>query len=126
MTVACHRPRLPSQCPKRAFGTESAQRYNSVVAMNIKSLTQVVLLGSAVALVIAPRTAFSQQPSWIGESCDLRVFGVAETAGFLTFDRDLRHALSKQDAGSLALLVRFPLRINGDRGSWYVNDARPL
>lgn len=42
------------------------------------------------------------------------------------FDQELRNALSKQDAGMIALLVKFPLRINGRRGSYDLSTPPSL
>lgn len=66
------------------------------------------------------------QGARLGESCDLRALGATETGTFLAFDREFKFALSKQDAGLIALLVASPLRINDSRGSYYLDDARSL
>lgn len=71
-------------------------------------------------------TAGSAQASKLGKSCDLASQGANETATFLAFDRELRSALSKQDAGIMGLLVNFPLRINDQRGSFYLKDPASL
>jgi hypothetical protein len=62
----------------------------------------------------------------VGKSCDLAILGEPNAKNFLAFDRDLRDALSRQDAGKVALLVNFPLRVNDDRGSYYIKDAQSL
>jgi hypothetical protein len=54
------------------------------------------------------------------------VLAVTDAKGFVAFDKELRDALTRQDAGMMALLVRYPLRINDDRGSWYIDDAPTL
>lgn len=52
--------------------------------------------------------------------------GATDTNSFLAFDRELRAAMSKQDAVAATFLVKHPLRINDDRGSFYLNDAASL
>jgi hypothetical protein len=71
-------------------------------------------------------TAAFPQSSRLGESCDLRAFGATDVKSFLEFDRELRSAMSKQDAVAVAFLVKHPLRINDDRGSFYLSDAASL
>jgi hypothetical protein len=78
----------------------------------------------AFFLIVLAGTAFGQ--SALGENCDLRVFSVAERENFLAFDRELREALAKQDAGMMALMVKYPLRVNDERGSYYIHDAASL
>jgi hypothetical protein len=79
-------------------------------------------LALAFFITILANPAFPQAAA-LGPNCDLSVIGATETKSFLTFDRELREALSKQDAGMTALLVKYPLRINDDRGSYYLHDA---
>jgi hypothetical protein len=81
-------------------------------------------LAILLPLIFAP-LAFPQA-SIVGPSCDLKVLGGTQAKDFLAFDRDLRGALSTQDAGKVALLVNFPLRVNDDRGSYYIQDAQSL
>ncbi len=55
--------------------------------------------------------------------------GSPEAANFLTFarfDKELRVAISSQDALALAFLVRFPLTVNDDGGSISLDDAAAL
>jgi hypothetical protein len=81
----------------------------------------------AIALLLAslPSVALSETAR-LGESCDLASQGDHETKTFLTFDQELRNSLSRQDAGIVALLVRFPLRVNGERSSYYLSDPASL
>lgn len=76
-------------------------------------------------LVILASSSFPQA-AVLGENCDLAVLGGTETKSFLAFDRELRSSLSKQDAAVMALLVKYPLRINDDRGSYYLDDSGSL
>jgi hypothetical protein len=82
-------------------------------------------LAAAVLLMTLTGAAFSQAGR-LGESCDLASQGVKETATFLAFDHELRGALSSSDAGIVALLVKFPLHVNDERGSYYLEDAASL
>ena len=66
------------------------------------------------------------QAAQLGKSCDLGSQGAGETKTFLAFDQELRGALSKQDAGMMALLVKFPLRINDEGGRYYLDDPASL
>jgi len=79
----------------------------------------------AVIFLINVTTAFPES-SRLGESCDLRAIGATDVKTFLEFDRDLRSAMSKQDAVAVVFLVKHPLRINDDHGSFYLNDAASL
>ena len=79
----------------------------------------------SVIFLINVATALPQS-SRLGESCDLRALGATDTKSFIAFDRELRAAMSKQDAVAVAFLVKQPLRINDDRGSFYLNDAASL
>jgi hypothetical protein len=76
-------------------------------------------------LVILASLSFPQV-AVLGENCDLAVLGGAETKSFVAFDRELRSSLSRQDAAVMALLVKYPLRINDDRGSYYLDDVESL
>jgi len=76
-------------------------------------------------LVILASLSFPQV-AVLGENCDLAVLGGTETKSFVAFDRELRSSLSRQDAGVMALLVKYPLRVNDDRGSYYLDDAESL
>jgi hypothetical protein len=84
-----------------------------------------LVLGGTFLLTICVSTGFAQV-TVLGENCDLSVIGAKETKTFLAFDREFRSALSNQDAGMMALLVKYPFRINDDRGSYYLQDARSL
>jgi len=80
----------------------------------------------AALLLIASYSAFSQSAR-LGNSCDLAAVGAKDTQGFLMFDQELRAAISTQDAVPMALLVRYPLRINeGDHGSYSLNNPAAL
>jgi hypothetical protein len=78
----------------------------------------------AILFVLA--SAACAQSSVLGKSCNLSILRQDDTKPFLAFDRELRTALSRQDAGMMALLVRYPLRINDGRGSWYIQDDASL
>lgn len=83
----------------------------------------------AILLLAGASRQYAQthkQPVVGGEKCDLRVFGEESTAKFLAFDHDLREAIEKQDAGKLALLVEFPLRVDEDGEAIFIHDARSL
>jgi len=69
--------------------------------------------------------AFAQS-TVLGQNCDLAMLGATETGSFLAFDREFRYALSNQDAGVMALLVKPSLRVNDERGGYDVDDARSL
>jgi hypothetical protein len=94
-------------------------RYNRAEAM--KMLRHVGIL----ALLLLTTSAFAQSTK-LGENCDLALVGATETKTFLAFDHELREALSRQDAGITALLVKYPFRINDDRGSYYLDDPGSL
>ena len=79
----------------------------------------------ATFLIVFMNAAFPQA-AVLGENCDLAVLGATETKTFQAFDREFREALSKQDAGIMALLVNSSLRINDDRGSYYLDDPTSL
>jgi hypothetical protein len=78
-----------------------------------------------VFLSLLPKPAFSQAAD-LGENCDLSVLGATDNKSFLEFDREVRYALSNQNAGVMALLVKPSLRVSDDRGTFYIEDARSL
>lgn len=80
----------------------------------------------ALVLLAVASTSISAQAAKLGKDCDLSIVGAKETKGFLDFDREFRYALSTQDAGVMALLVKPSLRVNDDRGSFYIQDAESL
>lgn len=61
-----------------------------------------------MVMTLATKATIAQDPL---TQCTAQAGGPGKEA-FLTFDRELRAALSTQDAASLALLVDFPLRVN--------------
>jgi len=85
---------------------------------------------SAIALcslaVFLGATITSAQSSILGKQCDLAVFGEKDTTKFLAFDQELRAALKADDIGKLALLIQFPLRIDDNRGAWFIHDPASL
>jgi len=62
----------------------------------------------------------------LGRSCDLAWVGARDKQAFLTFDRELRVALSERDAAAMAFLVSFPLRINHARAVMRLDNARAV
>jgi hypothetical protein len=82
-------------------------------------------LGLAAVLLLLTPAAFSQTVD-LGEDCNLVSIGATDTKGFLAFDRELRDALSRQDAAAMALLVKHPLRVNSNRGTYDISDPRTL
>lgn len=88
-----------------------------------KSLSR--LLSIFVIVVAVTRVAYPQVAK-TDSDCVSAAFGADEAKAFLQFDSELRDALSVQDAGKIALLVSFPLRVNSDRGSYYIEDAQSL
>lgn len=82
--------------------------------------------GAAALLLLAAAGAASAQGTRLGGSCDLAVVGAGETATFLAFDRELRAAVTARDPAAVALLARFPLRVNTGHGSYSLNDPAIL
>ncbi len=87
------------------------------------SIRSILIALFFLALPLKP--AFSQA-SVLGENCDLSVLGAKETKSFLEFDREFRYALSNQNAGLMALLVKPSLQVSDDRRYFYVQDAQSL
>ncbi len=77
------------------------------------------------ALLCAPALLFCQS-TLLGDNCDLSAVGAKDSKGFLAFDQELRVALSKQDAGMMALLVENPLRVSDAHGNYSVDDPRSV
>jgi hypothetical protein len=95
------------------------------MAVHLRPVSTIVLTVFPLLLMLSAHASLSQS-SVVGKSCDLAVFGEKDTKAFLTFFGDLHAAVEKQDAGAIALLVRYPLRINNGRGSFYIQDASSL
>ncbi len=53
----------------------------------------------------------------------MKVLGVNDAKIFLSFHQDLKDAVHSRDLGKLALLLRYPFRVNDDRGAYYLHDA---
>jgi hypothetical protein len=86
--------------------------------MTRRLLTVLFLLVTLAAKTVPAEEGLGQ--------CVFVVAGPGETA-FLSFDRELRSALSSKDAAALALLMRFPLRVNSiDGGSIFIQDPATL
>jgi hypothetical protein len=64
-------------------------------------------------LSLACASAHGQQPT--NTRCD-----------FAIFNKELMGAIEGSDAGKVALLVNYPLRINDARGTYYIRDAASL
>jgi hypothetical protein len=77
-------------------------------------------------LVLSTHVAFAGD-TVLGGACDLAVIGASDKHAFLVFDKELRMALSRQDVAAMALLVRFPVRVNHADGSKIsLNNAAAL
>ena len=64
------------------------------------------------------------QATIIGKNCDLAMVGATEKNSFLEFDRELRYALANHNAGIMAVLVKTPLQVNDDRGTYFLQDPK--
>lgn len=82
-------------------------------------------LAIAFVMALLALTA-SAQSTVVGKNCDLKSSGAKSAKAFLAFDSDLRNAIAKEDVGKVALLVYFPLRVNDEKGSFYIHDASSL
>ena len=76
------------------------------------------LLRIALLLTLTGTGAFAQ----LGSSCNLDAAGIKNPEAFLAFDRELRAALAKQDAFTVAALTKYPLQINDDRGGYALTE----
>ncbi len=84
-------------------------------------------LGVSVALaLLLAATVATAQDLRIGESCDLERAGGSDKENFLQFDHELRVALCEQDPVIMSLLVGFPLRVNGGKGTTLISNAASL
>jgi hypothetical protein len=83
----------------------------------------------ALSAALSSVPAFTQVAP-LSDPCHAMPAGGAVSAkNFLTFDqfdKELRVALTKQDAVALAFLVTFPLRVNDAGGTISLNDAAAL
>lgn len=66
------------------------------------------------------------QEERLGEYCDLSIPGGPGKDSFLAFDQELRLALSKEDPVAMSFLVYFPLRVNHEGTTIYIEDAATL
>ncbi len=88
---------------------------NFVKANPLNYLLAVVLLTSA-----------SSAQHVAAGGCYASVFGNENATAAITFDRELHYASAQHDAGKMALLVHYPLRVNDPRGTFYIKDAYSL
>jgi len=85
------------------------------------------LRAAALLLFVVVAPAIHAADSRVGANCDLKNFGVSDNGAFLRLDRELRAALDKGDVAALALLVQFPLNVNGaDDSRTSLRDAATL
>jgi hypothetical protein len=90
----------------------------------MKTTAFLLLVG---ALVSTP--VFSQDTDHRDPCKAMPADGSVEAKYFLpfdAFDRELRAALTKEDALALAFLVKFPLRVNAPGGAYSLDDAQAL
>jgi hypothetical protein len=78
-----------------------------------------------IFLGIVACNAISQE-SQTNLGCVGDIMSPSDQTKFVKFDRELKDALRLHDAGKVALLVRFPIRIDDDYGTYYLHDARSL
>lgn len=75
-------------------------------------------------------TSLSAQDSNLADPCGaMPKAGTTDAKYFLTFDRfdkELRAAITSQDALTLSFLVRFPLRVNDSGGTISIDNAEAL
>jgi hypothetical protein len=74
-------------------------------------------------------TSISAQDAPLSDPCNAMPAGTAAAKNFLTFDqfdKELRVAITKQNAVAMAFLVVFPLRVNDAGGTTSLNDAAAL
>ena len=68
------------------------------------------------ALILLAPPIFASDTA-LGPSCDLTIVGTTDKETFVRFHNELRTAIGRGDVAAMALLVRFPLRINFSDGS---------
>ena len=81
--------------------------------------------GLALAVVLSATTAFAQD----SECSDMPKTGPDAAKSFLAFDKfnkELRAALTTNDTLAMALLVKFPLRVNDGQGTLWVNPTSKM
>ena len=66
------------------------------------------------AVFLLSQALFSQQPV------------TKKDCALTSFSRELNAAIKERDAAKVALMVVYPLRVNDERGSYYIKDAESL
>jgi hypothetical protein len=97
----------------------------SAIDIIARGHVKTIALQLASFLLLVASTAFCQNTK-LGNSCDLSILGAKDTKSFLAFDKELRTAITKQDAAAMAFVVEFPLRINSATGEYSLNDPAAL
>lgn len=62
----------------------------------------------------------------MGSTVLAQTSGSDRVCALARFDQEFRQSLAQDDAGRLALLVNYPLRVNDGRGSYYIKDPASL
>lgn len=83
------------------------------------------LLLISVLLLVCFSTPLAQEDR-LGKSCDLSRPGGPGKDSFLSFDQELRVALSNEDPVAMSFLVYFPLRVNQEGTTIHIEDAATL
>lgn len=108
----------PPQSSAKTHPSSCAIRYHA--AQMLKGLLLAALLTSTTL-------AANAQSAHLGSGCNLTAPGGAKpTQDFPTFDKELRQALKHKDVAALALLIKFPLRVNVDHDRYYIDNAAAL
>ena len=76
-------------------------------------------------LLVFSATILAQEDR-LGKSCNLTKTGGPGKDSFLAFDQELRVALSKEDPVAMSFLVYFPVRVNHQGTTIYIEDAATL
>ncbi len=116
-------------CRRLTFGKQGRgqRREKCLPPYNARMSLRTLLLHGKLLIVFWFFTSSAiSQTTALGQNCDLAILGARENKSFLQFDREFRNALSNQDAGMMALLVKPSLRVSNDRGSYHVEDAGSL
>jgi hypothetical protein len=82
-----------------------------------------LIVALAFGAFVGPLMSIAQTTTKLNDSCDLAMFDAKDTKAFLTFDADLRAALSKPDPVAVAPVAGHPMRVNEPSGGSYLIDS---
>lgn len=86
------------------------------------AIRQSIAVKHVILALLLVFPAFAQPP----QQANLPPKNEQKSCALIVFDNELRDAIRSNDVARIALLADYPLRINDEKGSFYIHDAASL